>query len=456
MKPKSRFLVVLMLAGVALLGIGLRVFLAKAECSGGNDIGLVVVVGEAPVPVQFLLASGIDCKLVYPGNVALWTSPLRTTAVASGAVFTSGSGAVFGDANGDGQVRLDDLIFIRNRLGTTDAASDLNDSSTVDENDLVLCRQALGSGPGKVTVYVEGLSPSTALCDVPIQLLTDPDEDGTFTLAETRNSTVVAISISPAVGGLGTPISIAIHPALAPLAFDSRTRAVWRGVYQPSTGSATPTFDVEFSPSEFDESDAGSAVIFVGSGTTKDLPAIEDYPSVGSLDGALLLYVSGIPLRRHFSFSLEGRGAIWETIDYPNSGLSSGPPALGGEPDALPLLQHGYDPDPPADEDLQHSYLFHLAAVLRVPENPATIASAPDHFMVDIVTFDSAGAELDRRHGVRLNRVDDDADPANITYSSHTVRPILLVDVPVDLASYSNVTVLYVGGDGSALILPSE
>ncbi len=457
MKPKSRLLAILVLACVSLLAVSLRDFLVKADCAtGGGDPGLIVVVGEAPIPVQFSLASGIQCKFTYPGNVALWSSPLRTSSIASGAVFTSGSGSVFGDANGDAQVRLDDLIFIHNRLGTTDAASDLNSSGSVDQNDLVLCRQALGSGPDRVTVYVEGLSPSTALCDVPIQLLTDPDQDGTFTLAEARGSTVVAISISPTSGGLGTPVSITIQPALAPLAFNSLTKAAWRGVYQPSSGSATPTFDIEFSPSEFGESDGGSAVILVGSGTARNLPAIQDYPSVGTLDGTLLLEVSGVPLRRHFSFTLEGGGAIWETVDYPNSGLTSGPPALGGEPDVLPLLQYGYDPAPPTDEDLQHSYLFHLAAVLRVPENSATIASAPDHLMVDIVTFDSVGVELDRRHGVKLNRVDDDADPANITYSSHTVRPILLVDVPIDPASYSSVTVLYVEGDGWALILPSE
>ena len=201
--------------------------------------------------------------------MALWTSSLRTTSIPSGAVFTSGSGSVFGDANADGQVRLDDLVFIRNRLGTTDAASDLNSNGSVDQNDLVLCRQALGSGPDRATVYIEGLSPSTALCDVPIQLLTDPDQDGTFSLAETKGSTVVAISISPTSGGLGTPISVTIQPALAPLAFDSATTAKWFGAYAPSVGSPTDTFQVSYSRWEFHESSSSEAVVFIGEGTAR-------------------------------------------------------------------------------------------------------------------------------------------------------------------------------------------
>jgi len=457
-KPRSLLLVSFVLAGLYLVGASLRSLLVKADCTvGGSDPGTVIVVDEAPVPVQFSLASGIQYKFTYPANVALWTSPLRATAVPSGSIFTSGAGSVFGDANGDGRVRLDDLIFIRNRLGTTDTASDLNGSGTVDQNDLVLCRQALGSAPDRVTVYVEGLSPSAALCDVPIQLLTDADHDQTFTLAETKGTTVAAISISPTAGGLGTPINITIQPAVAPLTFDSATTAKWSGVYEPSVGSPTDTFQVSYSRWEFHESSASEATVFIGEGTATNAPSLGNLSGTGTLMGSVGLVLSGRTLTRSFAFSLQAGGVTWEKLTYPIDYLewTIGPPSLAGQPTHVEVMTWSDPTSPPSEETLVYLRELHHAVVVRIPETAPAVAAAPDFILVDLISLNSSHTEIDRRSAVRLGRVPNDGDAAHIVYSTHLLKPIVLVDVAMNPSAYPNVTVLHGIDNGYLLAVPT-
>ncbi len=458
MKSKSRFLAILAFVALAVLAVSIRVFLAKADCPGGSDIGLVVVVGEAPVPVQFSLASGIDCKLVYPGDVALWTSPLRTTAVAAGAVFTSGSGAVFGDANGDGQVRLDDLIFIRNRLGTADAASDLNNSGTVDENDLVLCRQALGSGLGKVTVYVEGLSPSASPCDIAIQLLTDPDEDGTFAEAAAAILTSASVSISPNAGTLGTPITISLTPAVAPLAFTGSTTAFWEGHYQPLIGSASPRFSISFSAGQVRETDAGTAVILAGDGTPRSLPAIELLTSDGTLVGSLVVNFGSTMVRKSFSFAPAGNSADFADLHYPYWPEDEGePPSLGEILPGTKVLRLSWLADLTyvEHETLLSARDYHMACVCRIAKGPEASVSAPDTVKVNVVSFTSDRVELDRISNVVLHRAPGDPDPENILYFNDLTRPILAVDVALNKAGHPEVLLFQISPTGYTVITPA-
>lgn len=447
----------LLLISLGLGATSFRLFLARADCPGGGaDPGTVLVVGEAPVALQFPVASGTPCKLVYPANVAVWTSPLRTTPVLSNAAFTAGSGPVFGDANGDGHVRLDDLIYIRNRLGTSDAACDLNGNGVVDQNDLVMCRSALGSGPDNVTVYLEAVSASSALCDTSVDFLTDPGGSGSFTVAESRRFTSVAVSVSPASGGLGTPVTITLQPAIAPLAFDSATTATWSGEFQTASGS-TPAFRVNFNASELRESGAGSATVFIGQGTAINAPSLEDLSGTGILDGTMSLIFSGHTISKRFSFSLQVSGATWEKLTYPIDYLewTVGPPALAGEPAQVRVLDWSRtDPDsPPSEEMLLYLRSIHHAAVLRIPETPSAVAAAPEFVFVDIITQDSSRSELDRRR-VRLDLVEDDGDPSFIVYSSHLSKPVVLLDVPVDPSAYPGITVLHASDAGYILAVP--
>ena len=451
-------------ASFILLGVliltGLRVFLVRADCtSGGSDPGKIVVVGEIPVVMQFSLASGIPYKFNYPANIALWTSPLRTTAVPSGTAFTSGSGAVFGDANGDSQVRLDDLIFIRNRIGTNNAACDLDASGTVDQNDLVLCRNAMGSGPGTLTVYAEGLGASNSLCDTPVQLLTDPDHDNVFDSAATTGLTVLSVSVAPLSGSLGTPITVTIQPALSPLAFDTTTSARWIGVYQPSVGPATDAFEIDYSSPEVHESSTSTASLFIGEGTATDAPAAAGLAGTGTLNGSLTLVFSRASVRRTFSFTMQPRGVTWERIAYSLDELEwvYGPPSLDGEPPHVQVLEWSStgQTNPPTQDTLLYLRELHHAAVIRIPETAEATATAPAFLLVDVVSLDAAQNELDRRTGVRLDKIPDDGDPNNIVYSSHLSKPIVLIDTPVVTTDYPNVTVLHAVENGYLVAVPN-
>lgn len=451
-------LIVALCIGVPLLLHGL---LAWANCtSGGPDPGTVVVVGEAPIAMHFTLAAGIDYKFNYPANVALWTTPLRTTPIASGAVFTSGSGAVFGDANGDGAVQPDDLVFIRNRLGTADAASDLDASGLVDENDLVLCRNALGSGPGKVTVYVEGLSASAALCDTSIELLTDPDEDTVFTLAETKGVTAVSVSIGPTIGMLGTPITVTMQPAIAPVAFDANTTAKWTGVYEPAGEPATEAFEIAYSRGEFHESGAGEATLFIGEGSVTNAPPIRSLSASGTLKGSLTIALAGASVRAGVTFILQPNGAKWELLEYPLDDLEwvFGPPMLAGEPAHVQVFEWSdNDPvNPPSEDMLLYLKELHHAAVVRIPETAETVENAPEFLQVDLVSLDASRNEIDRRVGVRLNLLADDGDPDHIVYSTHVVKPVVLLDVSFDPAIYPNVTALQAVDNGYIVAVPGS
>lgn len=451
LRMKSAVLVVSLGLAVA----SLHVFFARADClSGGPDPGTVLVVGEMPVAIQFTVVSGTPCKLVYPANVAIWTSPLRTTPIASGAIFTAASGAVFGDANGDGHVRLDDLIYIRNRLGTSDAACDLNGNGVVDQNDLVMCRSALGSGPDNVTVYLGAVSASSALCDTTVDFLTDPGGSGSFTVAESRRFTSVAVSVSPASGGLGTPVTITLQPAIAPLAFDSATTAAWSGEFQTASGSAPP-FRVYFNSSELRESDAGTATVFIGQGTAVNAPSLENLSGTGTLDGTMALVFAGYTINKRFSFSLQVSGVTWEKLTYPIDYLewTVGPPSLAGEPAQVRVLDETDPADPPSEEMLLYLRTIHHAAVLRIPETPSAVAAAPEFVVVDIITQDSSRSELDRRK-VRLDLVGDDGDPSFIVYSSHLSKPVVLLDAPVDPSAYPGITVLHASDGGYILAVP--
>lgn len=444
-------------SAVGLVGVVFAVLMADGG-GGGPDPGVVAVVGERSVPLHLSVDSGTQCKLNYPASrVTVWTSPLRTNSIPPDTPFTSGSGSVFGDANGDGYVKLDDLVFIRNDLGTSIAASDLDGNGIVEEHDLVLCRNALGAGPDSLVVYVEALAPSEALCDAGVELLTDPEGDGSYALSATRSVTSVSISISPAAGGLGTPLDIAIQPAIAPLAFDSATTAIWFGVYEPSVGPATDRFQVDYSRWEFRESSGSTASLFIGDGTVRNAPPVESLSGTGTLNGSVALVLSGHTIRRSFSFNFQASGVAWEKLTYPVDYLewTFGPPSLDGEPAHVQIFDWSGHTNPLTEGMLLYSKEVHHAVVLRIPETPSAAAAAPEFLLVDLISMDASLTEVDRRPSVRLDPVPDDGDPAYLVYSTHLSKPVVLINVQVEQSAYPNVTVLQGIDNGYVLAAPS-
>ena|GEM_PF-3179214 len=438
--------------------------LSAVGCPPG-DAGTVVVIGEEPTPLQFSIPALSQYKFAYdPARISLWDTVTMDNLIPPGTIFIAP--ALAGDFEPDCDVDLKDFsefqVCFTGSGGGPPApgcdAFDFEPDTDVDLADFVVFESNI-SGPDcgtiPLTVFAEGLTASTSLCDVPVDVLTAPPGGGTFTLFDTAEVTVVSIDITPSSGPLGTEVSVTLDPAMAPIAFDSLSTAEWDGVFDPVAGPPSAPFTILYDAAQVHESSSASAVIVAGDGTTVNGPDSSTLDFPGTLDGVLTLNLD-VSLARTFDFTPSVAPGVWESITYDDDSLSTGPPMLAGEPTDLEILLLSSDPDPTPDEVvLLQSYTFHLAAVMRVDENPTTVASAPGFIDVDLVTFTSGGVEVDRRENVRLDRVmGDDGDPDNLVYHSDLTKPIILVDVALDPGSYPNVVVLQAEVGGTANIVP--
>lgn len=267
----------------------------------------------------------------------------------------------------------------------------------------------------------------------------------------------ITLTVSPTSGTLGTPINLTISPATAPNVFDNSTTASWTGRYVPMVGTPTSVFTVTFSAADVRENSASQAVILLGAGSAS-LPSGIENLGPGVFDGTLTVNLSGgAAPSRSLQITPETNAARFEVVDYPGGPGGALPPALAGEPSTLQilLLSLRFDPAHPNPATLQGSTDCHLAATLRLVENAATLVSAPATVHVDLVSFNAAGSEYDRLHGLTLFRNDSDGDPAHITYINDLSRPILLIDTAVDRGQYPNFYLLFAPIAGSAAIVPS-
>ncbi|MFH0982118.1 MAG: dockerin type I repeat-containing protein [Planctomycetota bacterium] len=385
-------------------------------------------------------------------------------------VFT-GPPQVTGDATGDGVVDLLDYRVLAGCLGGpaqatpgSCQATDLDEDGDVDLEDFAFFQRVFGNmqeaPPVTLTVFVEGLTASVALGDAVITLLDDPDDNGVFEVEATQTVTVVSINIAPSSGPPGTPLTVTLQPAIAPLAFDSATTADWVGVYQPPVGPPTAPFQIAYSAAQFRESSPGQAVLVVGDGTVTNPPDFANLEGPGTTPGTFTFHLTALTLQRTFAFAPElGNAAIWESIDYvfnPNTGMMD-PPVLAGHPDHLDMILLSVTrPDPlhVSESILLVSYTYHLAAVLRIDENPTTAADAPATVLLDLVSYATGGTELDRVQDVVLTKVTgDDGDPEHIVYHSNLETPIIFVDVPLNKANYPSVILLQTEAGGSVVIV---
>lgn len=427
--------------------------------------GLVTVVGEPPVTLNPSLPASSAYKFTYdPARLSIWDTVTKDNLIAPGAEFTAP--AIAGDFEPDCDVDLSDVaklqVCFTGAGGGPPAPGcevfDFEPDSDVDLTDFGVLQPNV-SGPGQcgmvpVTVFVEGLTASTTPGDTTIDVLTDPDGDSTFDVQETRAVTVVSIDIAPTSGPPGTLLTVTMQPAIAPFAFDSTTTADWEGVYQPPDGPPTAPFQVAYDADQFRESSAGEAILIVGDGTITNVPDFENLDGPGTTPGTFTFNLAGLTLSRSFAFAPESNAPVWEMIAYPYDGMD--PPTIDGEPNNLQqlLLSELPDPNNPTEQLLLAANDFHFAAVMRIEENPSTVADAPSTILVDLISFDSNETEIDRLEGVVLQRLDPDDDPEHLVYHNDLTVPIVLVDTSLNKDNYPNVLLLYVVTDGSAGIVP--
>ncbi|HUU84878.1 MAG TPA: hypothetical protein VM243_15370 [Phycisphaerae bacterium] len=369
------------------------------------------------------------------------------------------------DLDGDNDVDLVDFARFQVLFSGATTTSpecdsaDLDDDADVDLGDFGIFQTVFGASqqgpPVAITVFVEGLTVSTALGDAVITVLVDPDGDDVFEPEATQPITVAIIDLSPTSGPMGAEITVALQPALCPIAFDSTTTAEWTGVFDPLSGPPSPGFTTTYGADQVHESGVGSATLIAGDGTTPNPPDPTSVLLPGTFSGTLTFDFSGAMVGKVFGFTPTAAPAVFESIAYLDSSVSSGPPVLDGEPADLPIILFSILPDPvPQQSSLLVAYWAHLAIVARVDENPSTLAYGPASFDVDVVTYDETGAELDRRGEIQLTSVSgDDGDPDYITYHSDLSTPLILVDVAVDPLAYPDVILLRADAGGTSRIL---
>ena len=367
-------------------------------------------------------------------------------------------GIPHGDVNRDGRVDGTDIQpFVNVLLGEYDPEADLDSNGVVDLADVPLFVDVLLFGPPSssttITLFSEGLAPSGGLCDTPIDLLTDTEGDGTFAWAATEEVTVVELTFDPLTGGLGTPVTITMTPAISPLAFDENTTAQWQGIFQPLVGEPSDPFAVTYSAAQFRESSASMASVIVGDGSGPPTLPPEGTPP-GSLIGEFTVTVDDISLIKPFTFLVTNPAVDWFRLDYPQDeiGYLDDPPTLESTPlTEIPLYEVPAGGAVP--EFLNVAYFYHAACVFLLDENSITIADAPPTFAVDLVTFDSDGAEFDRVSGVVLTLDSDDEDPNHLTYQSDLLKPVVFVEGTIDPALFSDLTVIRAVENGTAIAI---
>ena len=317
------------------------------------------------------------------------------------------------DLDGDGDADLTDYGIFQTVFGDARPVSDVS-----------------------LTIYVEGLTPSVTLGDTPIDFLTDPDGDDVFEVQATQAVTVMAISVSPTSGLLGTAVNVNIAPAIDPLAFSSATGATWSGVYEPIAPPATEPFAISYDSPAVHESSVSDATLILGEGEIAS--GDPGHPTLGGvLDGAITLHFAGVDATRSLLFSVE------PSYVYVHGTSGAGEPV--GEVTILDAI-----PEWNEYVTLENSYAAHVLLTVLAEKNVFTESLAPTALAIELVSEDAAGIEIDRlllTCYLEQER-EDDFGPDRLVYYSDWEKPIVFVSYPVEEALHPTLGVLQVDPDG--------
>lgn len=269
----------------------------------------------------------------------------------------------------------------------------------------------------------------------------------------------IEVSITPTSASLGKLITLTISPASPPNVIDSTTTASWTGRYVPMVGSPTSVFSIEFSATDVRELSESQAQIIFGSGSGSLPSGIADL-GPGSFQGAMALQLgSGAIVSGVVNISPATSAGVFERVLYPDGIGGLDPPQRNGPLTELPIARLSLtqpNPSSPPTEALLAATDAHLAIVILVAENAATLAVAPASVVVDIVSYSASGSEVTRLSNVTLSRLASDGDPNHLVYQSDLNSPIMLVDTALDPSQYPGLRVLFAPGDGSAAIVPAS
>ncbi len=319
-----------------------------------------------------------------------------------------------------------------------------------------------GSGSCDLDLYAEGLTPSTVLGDLPIELQIDPTGGTSFQSVLTKNLTSVDLNISTDPISLGTEISIEMSPAIPPLAFDCGTRADWIGVYSPLVGDDSSPFQILWSPSAFLVGGPSAGQIVAGGNRIHHSTLLQPSSAPGEFDGQLRVRLSnGIELLRETTLpsGSEIPGSLY-TIQYVPNVAGEYIASIGAKSTTLRQVDLSVfsDPDHPEENILLESETYHYTAVLLVEENASTLQIAPDSIAVSISSLRSEGSTIDTIHDLVLDRVaGDDGTPDFIVYHSPLERPIILVsDFPINRSEFLTVIPLRTQIGGTIVVRPAD
>ncbi len=431
--------------------------LVAAFMLGQGDPGTIVVVDGDLAVVTFALSAGTRYQVDYPtSRLSLWLDSARTIPAAPLTTYTARRN---GDVDKNGVINTRDIAcFLRvlGNVGPTPVSTpcdqyvaDLNGDGTVDELDVLLLVEALlGGYPAEgVVLYAEGIAPSSALGDATVELLTDPGEEGTFTISESSIVTVVDISFSPNMGPLGTPVTISMAPAIPPLAFDENTRLSWAGVFQPSSGEPGVGIAFEYSAAAFREQNEGQAIVIAGESSGQGSVGLEAVGLPGSLAGTATLRVGIYHLKKPFTFTPTA-APLLTAISYDPL---TAEPFIGPVPETLEIVMTS-NGDGANEIILAGMAMNHCAVIMGVQRNTFTETDAPSSVLVTLRSLDQQGAVLQTVPNLSLVRDEHLSDAQSILYHSEFEVPIILVEEPLDPSDYSLVLPLHAVDQGRLAI----
>jgi len=350
------------------------------ECEDAPANLVVIVMGEPPAPLEFLVPPDSSFAFDYvPARLTLWDTPTRDTRILPNDPQASvpqdpDCGADLGDAV-EFQVCFTGADGGPITTGCERFDADADDD--VDASDFEVFRPLLlWQTCAPVTVYAEGLPPrSNALGDTSITLLL-PDPGGDEILA-TRPVTVAEVTVTPSSSRLGAPVNITVEPAIYPLAFDCRSTVTFDGRYEPLVGDPTADFQVAYNAEQVCELSAGEAVVRIGDGTMTNAPDPTNLSGLGVIRGTLTLTLPAATLKASFNMAPETQLVTWERVYYPDGPGGLGMPRISGAYQSLPVMMLSTTPDPlsPDESYLKVADGYHVAAVVRLQSEATTTAT---------------------------------------------------------------------------------
>lgn len=407
-----------------------------------SDPGTVVVVFGDPGVVTFDLPDGTPYQLDYPFGVNVYFDRALTDwALSPPSVYVAHN---HGDFTGDHALDATDIPGFMSALidGPYDSRGDFDTDGQVDLDDVAPFAEAVANGyPAEgVVLYVSPQSISETLGDRPIDLMTDPDEDQTFTPVETRPMTFIYVQ-SWSNQDLGTPIEFLIEPAIAPLAFDENTTAVWEGYLALSAGN-TPPLTMKFDANQVRVRTPDFGELLIGDGALDGaVPLLATLGTAyATAIGRTTLNFNGYVVKTpEFQYILDVDDSFrFCTLLFDEYDPDAYEPIYGQSTSQIRIV-HIWDSGDPQLNELRW---YQVALEIPVVQNDETMNNSPSMIHVDVVTYDSSGQQVDTVTQVELTKVDDDGDPYSINYRSATATPLIMVDAPVNHADYPDLLVL--------------